>query len=254
MGEPLDRDVVTRVLRRASELADDGTPPVDGIDEEALVEAADEVGIPVDAVRRAIAVERLGPAPGGRLGDVVLGRSIVVVDAELPGPAVRRDGPPRRLAGRRPSPATGAAARGSGRMGQAHGHRRDVDPHRALGPRRPPAGPGEPGRGDGPRHRRRVVRRAHRGRSLRRPADDRRRRRRRHRPRFRRRPRRCRGSRTGHVAGGSRCRVGRRRRGVAGRGRASRIEHDVQLVLEAVDQGDRPGRLGTGAMRRAVGR
>ena len=40
--------------------------------------------------------------------------------------------------------------------------------------------------------------------------------------------------------------------GVASTGVAAgpgRIEHDVQLVLEAVDQGDRPARLPTGVMR-----
>ena len=87
--ERLDPDAVARVLRRATELsadeADEAEP--DGIDPEALVEAANEAGIPVVAVRRAIAIERLGPPPAGHVGDLVLGPPVVVVDAEVPGHA-----------------------------------------------------------------------------------------------------------------------------------------------------------------------
>jgi hypothetical protein len=84
----LDRDAVRRVLNRASELADgdpSDVPDVDVIDPEALIEAAGEVGIPEDAVRRAMAIERLGTPPG-RHG-VLLGPAVVVVDEELPGSA-----------------------------------------------------------------------------------------------------------------------------------------------------------------------
>src|SRR3954469_24326225 len=85
----LDRDAVRRVLRRATALADGDPRQIpdidDRIDAEALVEAAGEVGIPEDAVRRAMAIERLGTPPG-RHG-ALLGPAVVVVDEELPGAA-----------------------------------------------------------------------------------------------------------------------------------------------------------------------
>ena len=84
--ERLDPEAVARVLRRATELSADDVEP-DGIDPEALVEAAHEAGIPIVAVRRALAIERLGPPPDGQVGDVVLGPPVVVVDAEVPGHA-----------------------------------------------------------------------------------------------------------------------------------------------------------------------
>jgi hypothetical protein len=86
----LDREAVRRVLRRATALADADLPTpvdVDGIEPENLVAAASEVGIPEDAVRRALTVERLGSPPGGRSG--VLGPAVVVVDDELAGDAGR---------------------------------------------------------------------------------------------------------------------------------------------------------------------
>ena len=85
-GERLDPEAVARVLRRATELSADDVEP-DGIDPEALVAAADEAGIPVVAVRRALAIERLGPPPAAQVGDLVLGPPVVVVDAEVPGHA-----------------------------------------------------------------------------------------------------------------------------------------------------------------------
>ena len=87
---PLDRAAVERVLRRASELADaepTALPAVGGVDAEALVAAAAEVGIPEDAVRRAIARERLGPPAAAHLGDRLVGAATVVVDSEVPGRA-----------------------------------------------------------------------------------------------------------------------------------------------------------------------
>ena len=87
---PLDRAAVTRVLRRASELSElypDADGDVDVIDERALVAAATEVGITADAVRRAIAVERLGPPPSTDLGDRLVGAGTVVGYHELPGRA-----------------------------------------------------------------------------------------------------------------------------------------------------------------------
>src|SRR5262245_40153397 len=86
---PLDRDAVRRVLRRATTLADHDPVAVaelnDRIDADTLVAAAAEVGIPEDAVRRAITVELLGtpPAQHGSL----LGPAVVVVDEELHGSA-----------------------------------------------------------------------------------------------------------------------------------------------------------------------
>ena len=60
-------------------------PDADGIDADTLVAAAAEVGIPEQAVRRSLALERLGPPPadGGR----VLGAAVVVVEDELHGDA-----------------------------------------------------------------------------------------------------------------------------------------------------------------------
>jgi hypothetical protein len=85
---PLDRDAVRRVLRRATTLAD-GDDVVLAIDEridaDTLIAAAGEVGIPEDAVRRALAVEELG-APPAQHG-VLLGPAVVVVDEELHGDA-----------------------------------------------------------------------------------------------------------------------------------------------------------------------
>jgi hypothetical protein len=72
----LDRDAAERVLRRAVEL-DDLPGAVAGdrdISHRALIEAAEELGIDPDDVRRAIAEEQLGLlADRHRPGDVVLG-------------------------------------------------------------------------------------------------------------------------------------------------------------------------------------
>lgn len=86
----LDRDAVGRVLRRASELAEEGSgamPPPGVVNEQALVEAAAEVGIPAAAVHRALAVEQLDPLPRSRPADRLVGAAIVAVDAELTGAA-----------------------------------------------------------------------------------------------------------------------------------------------------------------------
>lgn len=84
----LDHDTVGRVLRRASDLVDVGShalPPPSGVSERALVEAAAEVGIPLSAVRRALAIERLDPLPRPRVGDRFVGAAVVAVDAEVIG-------------------------------------------------------------------------------------------------------------------------------------------------------------------------
>lgn len=86
----LDRETVGRVLRRASDLADDEQEvllQLGGVSEQTLVDAAVEVGIPARAVRRALAVERLDPLPRHHLGDRLVGAAVVAVDAEVLGSA-----------------------------------------------------------------------------------------------------------------------------------------------------------------------
>lgn len=94
----LDTDLVARVLRRASELAkaDEDADALNGaghaigpgtigvgVGESALIAAAEEVGLSVAAVRRSIAVERLGPLPVARRSDKLFGASVVAVDDEI---------------------------------------------------------------------------------------------------------------------------------------------------------------------------
>lgn len=81
----LDKTAVRRVLHRATEL--DGTAPAadDRLDADALVAAAAEVGIPEHVVRRAIALEQLGPPPRRR--GRVLGAPVVVVEEDVHAPA-----------------------------------------------------------------------------------------------------------------------------------------------------------------------
>jgi hypothetical protein len=81
----LSASQVERILRRASELADDGhAGDLGGISEPALIAAAEEAGIPGRAVRRAIAMETLGEPPAGQRADRLVGPRIVTVDVELP--------------------------------------------------------------------------------------------------------------------------------------------------------------------------
>jgi hypothetical protein len=83
----IDHATVARIIRRATELA--GPEPdrdhPRGISRDALVAAADEVGIPAVTVLRSIAVERLGPEPDSHLADRVFGAAVVSVDDEIPG-------------------------------------------------------------------------------------------------------------------------------------------------------------------------
>ena len=75
-----DRDGAQRVLRRAIELADREalSSAVDGISEQALVEAAEELGMDARSVRRAAAEERLGVLQGEtRTIDRVAGPAVV---------------------------------------------------------------------------------------------------------------------------------------------------------------------------------
>jgi hypothetical protein len=86
---PLDADVVARILRRAGDLERSGDVHDESrtIAESSLIAAAEEVGLSVDAVRRSIAVERLGPVPVARPGDRIMGASQVYADGEVEVPA-----------------------------------------------------------------------------------------------------------------------------------------------------------------------
>src|SRR3954465_6248933 len=82
---PLEAQVVARILRRATEMErrdTDGSADV-GIAEASLIEAAEEVGMSVTAVRSSIALERLGPVPARRMGDRIVGPSSVYADGEI---------------------------------------------------------------------------------------------------------------------------------------------------------------------------
>jgi hypothetical protein len=82
---PLDAKHVARILRRAGDLERIGEVHDESgtIAEASLIAAAEEVGLSVDAVRRSIAVERLGPVPVTRPGDRILGPSQVYADGEI---------------------------------------------------------------------------------------------------------------------------------------------------------------------------
>lgn len=87
----LDSSTVARVLRRASQSEIDerrlacDADQLTGIVESALLAAADEVGMSVEAVKRSLAVERLGPPPRSRRSDRVFGSLLVSVDGEVGG-------------------------------------------------------------------------------------------------------------------------------------------------------------------------
>jgi hypothetical protein len=91
----LDREVVARIISRASELASPArsmdsfgvVDELDCIDEQSLIEAAREVGLPIVAVRRSIAFEYLGAVPDHRFGDHLLGGPVLLVDGEIAGSA-----------------------------------------------------------------------------------------------------------------------------------------------------------------------
>ena len=84
VGAELDPDAVARVVRRAIEI--ESGPEPDGVDARAVVEAAAEAGIDPEAVREAIAWERLGPGPARSRFDRVVGGSTVVVDRVIRAP------------------------------------------------------------------------------------------------------------------------------------------------------------------------
>ena len=86
---PLDANVVARILRRATDLERMGEVdhPTDGITETSLIAAAEEVVLPVEAVRRSIAYERLGPMRQPRLGNRQAGPAHVDAEDGIEGPA-----------------------------------------------------------------------------------------------------------------------------------------------------------------------
>jgi hypothetical protein len=86
---PLDAKEVARILRRAGDLerAGDVHDEAGTIAEASLIAAAEEVGLSVDAVRRSIAVERLGPLPVAHPGDRIVGPSQVYAEGEVDVPA-----------------------------------------------------------------------------------------------------------------------------------------------------------------------
>lgn len=72
----LDRTAVERVLRRAGQL-DRQHEAGDRVSETAVLEAAAEVGLDGDAVRVALAIERLGPPPTRTATDRLFGPPVV---------------------------------------------------------------------------------------------------------------------------------------------------------------------------------
>src|SRR3954454_5123710 len=85
----LDRAAMARIIRRAGELADSeiNDDAEDTITETSLIAAAEEVGLPVIAVRRSLAAERLGPSAEPQFGDRLVGPAVVAVVSEIAGAA-----------------------------------------------------------------------------------------------------------------------------------------------------------------------
>jgi len=84
--ERLSSDDVRRILARAQEIETRADPADDsGVEPEALIAAASEVGIDPNAVRDALAIERfeLEPRGHGRL-DRLVGPAAVVIEREVP--------------------------------------------------------------------------------------------------------------------------------------------------------------------------
>ncbi len=86
VGGEHDQDAIERVLERASKLAepDTPTPEPDSLDEQTVIEAALEAGIPSHATSEALAVERIGEAPDTSRLDALAGRRTVFADRHLP--------------------------------------------------------------------------------------------------------------------------------------------------------------------------
>ncbi len=84
MAEPLDRDAVDRVLARAHRLEPGSPDDVEGIEPDALIAAAAEVGIDPNAVRDSLAIEKLTIAPPpARRFDGLAGPGEIMVEREL---------------------------------------------------------------------------------------------------------------------------------------------------------------------------
>src|SRR3954452_5191114 len=82
---PLEAQVVARILRRATEIErrDTACSSDSGIAGASWVEAAEEVGMSVTAVRCSIALERLGPVPTPKFGDRIVGPSSVYAEGQV---------------------------------------------------------------------------------------------------------------------------------------------------------------------------
>lgn len=90
MDVPLDSETVGRILRRAQEIEASHAVPGDdgvGVSPQALIEAAEEVGIEADAVRDAMTLERFDASrPEPAALDRLVGPSAVVVEHVVPHP------------------------------------------------------------------------------------------------------------------------------------------------------------------------
>lgn len=86
VGSAHDEEALDRIIRRAQEL-DAGRSPDGVVDDDALLAAAEEVGISADAMRQAMAIERIGPAPSRQRTDRLVGPRRVVVERTLARPA-----------------------------------------------------------------------------------------------------------------------------------------------------------------------
>ncbi|WP_040494503.1 hypothetical protein [Ilumatobacter nonamiensis] len=87
MADRLDRDDVSRILARAQDIETHAgaTDAGSGIEPEALIEAATEVGIDPNAVRDSLAIERLSVEAGeARRLDRLAGSASVLVEREVP--------------------------------------------------------------------------------------------------------------------------------------------------------------------------
>lgn len=84
MVDRLDRDAVARILRRASELHEEAAALDGGIDEVALIAAAEEAGLSSTAVREALAIERLGAEPERSSLDRMVGPKTIWADRVVP--------------------------------------------------------------------------------------------------------------------------------------------------------------------------
>lgn len=84
--ERLNSDDVSRILARAQEIETRADPADDsGVEPEALIAAASEVGIDPNAVRDALAIEGLAlQHPGARRLDRLAGPAAIVVEREVP--------------------------------------------------------------------------------------------------------------------------------------------------------------------------